>query len=56
MTWLVSQTNKGGARRRGKAEREQRAVRRFTRFVDHELMFDSRRSFSLEYDLISSPY
>ena len=34
--------NKGGANRRGKAERRQRAVRRFTRFVDYELMFDSR--------------
>ena len=34
--------NKGGANRRGKAERRQRAVLRFTRFVDYELMFDSR--------------
>ena len=28
-------TNKGGAKRRGNAERRQRAVRRFTRFVDY---------------------
>ena len=28
----------------------------FTRFVDYRLMFDSGRSFSLEYDLIRSPY
>jgi len=55
MTWLA-QTNKGGAKRREKAERRQRAVHRFTRFVDYGLMFDSRRSFSLEYDLILSPY
>ena len=55
MTWVV-QTNKGGAKEREKAERRQRAVRCFTRFVDYELMFDSRRSFSLEYDLIRSPY
>ena len=27
-----------------------------TRFVDYGLMLDSRRSFSLEYDLIRSPY
>ena len=40
----------------GFAERRQRAVRPFTRFVDYGLMFDSRRSFSLEYDLIRSPY
>ena len=46
-------TNKGGAkRRRNRAERRQRAVRRFTRFVDYGLMFDSTRSFSMEYDLI----
>ena len=32
-------TNKGGAKR----------------FVDYGLMFDSRRSLSLEYDLIRSP-
>ena len=43
-------------RSREKAERTQRAVRRFTRFVDYGLMFDSRRSFSLEYKLIRSPY
>ena len=36
-------TNKGGAKRRGKAERRQRAVHRLTtRFVDYELMFDSQ--------------
>ena len=45
-------TNKGGAKRRGNAERRQSAVCRFTQFVDYGLMFDSRRSFSLEYDLI----
>ena len=45
----------GGAKRRGRAERRQRAVR-FTRFVDYGLMFDSRLSFSLKYDLIRSPY
>ena len=28
----------------------------FTRFVDYRLMFDSGRSFSLEYDLIRLPY
>ena len=49
-------TNKGGAKRRGKAERRQRPVIRFTRFVDYGLMFDSRRSFSLENYLIRSPY
>ena len=48
MTWLV-QTNKGGAKRRGKAERRQREVRRFTRLEDYGLMFDSGRSFCLEY-------
>ena len=48
MTWLVlDQTHtlaqkKEGEKRQGKAERRQRAVRRFTRFVDYELMFDSR--------------
>ena len=49
MTWLYSSrsnahthTNKGGAKRRGKVKRRQRAVHRFTRFVDYELMFDSR--------------
>ena len=36
-------TNKWGAKKRGKAER-QRAVR-LTRFVDYRLMFDSRRLF-----------
>ena len=46
MTWLA-QTIKGDAKRHGKAERRQKAVHRFTRFVDYELMFDSRRSFSL---------
>ena len=36
-------TNKGGAKRRGKAERRQRAARCLTtRFVDNELMFGSR--------------
>ena len=46
MTWLAP-TIKGGAKRHGKAERRQKAVHRFTRFVDYELMFDSRRSFGL---------
>ena len=55
MTWLV-QTYKGEAKRRGKAERRQRAVRRFIRFVNYGLMFDLRRSFSLGYNLIRSPY
>ena len=61
MPWLVlDQTHKltqtREVRSREKAERTQRAVRRFTRFVDYGLMFDSRRSFSLEYKLIRSPY
>ena len=43
-------------KRRGKAEMRQREVRRFTRFVDYGLMLDLRSSFSLEYDLIRSPY
>ena len=55
MTWLV-QTNKGEAKRRGNAERRQRAVRRLIRFVNYGLMFDLRRSFSLGYNLIRSPY
>ena len=42
-------------KRRGKAERRRRAVR-FTRFVDYRLTFDSGRSFTLEYNLIRSPY
>ena len=56
MTWLV-QTNKGGVKGRGKRERREKReeVRRFTRFVDYGLMFASRRSFSLEFDLIRSP-
>ena len=48
-------TNKEGAKTRGKAERRQRAVR-FTPFLDYRLMFGSRRSFSLKYDLIRPPY
>ena len=47
--------NKGGTKRRGKAERRQIAVR-FTRFVDYRVIFDSGLSFSLEYDLIRSAY
>ena len=43
------------SKRRGKAERRRRTVR-FTRFVDYRLMFDSGRSFTLEYNLIRSPY
>ena len=39
-----TQTNKESARRRGKPERRQRAVR-FTRFLDFRLMFDSGRTF-----------
>ena len=42
-------------KRRGKAEWRRRAVR-FTRFVDYRLTFDSGRSFTLEYNLIRSPY
>ena len=45
----------GGAKRRGRAEKRQRAVC-FTRFVDYRLMFDSTLSFSLKYDVIRSPY
>ena len=61
MPWLVfDQTHKltqtREVRSREKAERTQRAVRRFARFVDYGLMFDSRRSFSLEYEMIRSPY
>ena len=57
--WRMTQrththTNKEGAKRDGKAERRRRAVR-FTRFLDYGLMFDSRRSFSLKYDLIRPP-
>ena len=48
-------TNKEGAKTRRKAERRQRAVR-FTRFLDYRLMFDSGRSFSLQYFLIRLPY
>ena len=55
MTWLV-QTYKGGAKRRGKAERRKRTVRPLIRFVNYGLMFDLRRSFSLGYNLIRSPY
>ena len=56
MTSLV-QTNKGSAKRRGKAYRRQREVRRLTLFVDYRLMFDSssRRSFRIEFGLIRSP-
>ena len=43
MTWLV-QTNKAGANRRGEAERRQRAVRRFTRFVDYGLRAPVRKN------------
>ena len=61
MPWLVlDQTHKltqtREVRSRETAERTQEAVRRFTRFGDYGLMFDSRRSFSLEYQLIRSPY
>ena len=48
-------TNKEGAKKSGKAERRQRAVR-FTRFLDYRLMFESGHSFSLKYDLIRPPY
>ena len=44
LPWQI-QTNKGCAKRRGKAQRRQREVRRFTRFVDYGLMFDLTRSF-----------
>ena len=47
--------NNEGVKTRGKAEGRQRAVR-VTRFLDHRLMFDSERSFSLKYDLILPPY
>ena len=47
--------NNEGVKTRGKADRRQRAVR-VTRFLDHRLMFDSERSFSLKYDLILPPY
>ena len=54
-TKRTNSPNKGGSKRGEKAERRQIAVR-FTRFVDYRLMFDSGRSFSLENDLIRSPY
>ena len=51
-----SKSNNGGGRdaERPKADRYMAVC--FTRFVDYRLMFDSGRSFSLEYDLIRSPY
>ena len=55
-THTGTHTIKRGAERRGKAERRHWRAVRFTRFVDYRLMFDSGRSFSLEYDLIRSPY
>ena len=47
MTWPVLDQRRDAERPKG-----DRKVRRFTRFVDYGLMFDSRRSFSLEYDLL----
>ena len=47
MTWPVLDQRRDAERPKGG-----RKVRRFTRFVDYGLMFDSRRSFSLEYDLL----
>ena len=55
-THTGTHTIKGGAQRRGKVERRHWRAVRFTRFVDYRLMFDSGRSFSLQYDLIRSPY
>ena len=55
-THTGTDTTKGGAERRGKVERRHWRAVRFTRFVDYRLMFDSGRSFSLQYDLIRSPY
>ena len=55
-THIGIHTNKGGAERRGKAERRHWRAVRFNRFVDYSLVFDSGRSFSLEYQVIRSPY
>ena len=46
------QTRRDAERLKGDGEH---AVR-FTLFVDYRLMFDSGRSFTLEYNLIRSPY
>ena len=52
MTCLVLDQRK----ERGKAEKETEKSSPLHSICDYGLMFDSRRSFSLEYCLIRSPY
>ena len=51
MTWLVLVQRRDAERTKGDREKVPASLD----FVDYGLMFDSRRSFSLEYDLIGSP-